>query len=63
MANYLLDTHALLWYAQRAPQLPGKLIEAIQQPTVTTYISRVSLLEITIKVSIGKLQLPVPLAE
>ena len=30
MANYLADTHALLWYAQLAPQLPGKLLEAIQ---------------------------------
>lgn len=63
MADYLLDTHTLLWYAQRSPQLPDTLLKAIQEPTITAYISRVSLLEVTIKVSIGKLQLPLPLVE
>lgn len=57
MAGYLLDTHALLWYAQSPELLPISLVNVIHHPEATVYLSRVSLLETAIKYSIGKLEL------
>ncbi len=54
---YLLDTHALLWYAQAPQLLPEEVIKLIRQPDAAIHLSRVSLLEIAIKYSIGKLEL------
>jgi PIN domain nuclease of toxin-antitoxin system len=55
--DYLLDTHALLWYAQAPKLLPEEVIQLICQPDAVVYLSRVSLLEVAIKYSIGKLEL------
>ena len=63
MAAYLLDTHALLWYAGADPRLPPAIAELINNPDVTVAVSRVSLWEITIKDSLGKLFLPKPYPE
>ena len=57
MARYLVDTHTLLWYSQNDPLLPAAVAEALQQPDAVCYMSRASLIEIAIKVNIGKLQL------
>lgn len=62
MRRYLLDTHTLIWYSQNSSSLPTSLTEMLRQPGITTYISRVSLLEVAIKFGIGKLRLPDPLA-
>ncbi|RZK22307.1 MAG: type II toxin-antitoxin system VapC family toxin [Hymenobacter sp.] len=61
LSRYLVDTHTLLWYSQQVSPLPASLLVALRELGATTYISRVSLLEITIKYSLGKLQLPDPL--
>jgi len=60
MPRYLLDTHTLLWYSQKDAQLPATLVETLAEPSAVRYISRASLIEIAIKVNIGKLTLPQP---
>ncbi len=58
--NYLLDTHAFLWYITEDPQLSRKANNAIDDPEANIYISIASLWEIAIKISKGKLELKRP---
>ena len=55
--KYLLDTHALIWSLEANPQLSIKAQEIIENNHNTIYVSIVSLWEIAIKISIGKLKL------
>ncbi|AIN93428.1 type II toxin-antitoxin system VapC family toxin [Treponema putidum] len=52
---YLLDTHTLLWFLRASPQLSKKALEIITTEN-KVYVSIVSLWEIAIKKSIGKLE-------
>ena len=52
----LLDTHTLIWFADGDPQLPARLAELIGNSTAC-YLSRVSLWEVAIKVSVGKMEI------
>ncbi|UTC74757.1 type II toxin-antitoxin system VapC family toxin [Treponema sp. OMZ 792] len=52
---YLLDTHTLLWFLRNSPQLSKKVLELITTEN-RIYASIVSLWEIAIKKSIGKLE-------
>ncbi|MCL2513674.1 MAG: type II toxin-antitoxin system VapC family toxin [Oscillospiraceae bacterium] len=61
--NYLLDTHAIIWYFEDSAELPIKITELIDDPDNKIYISSVSLWEIAIKMSIGKLDLNIPFDE
>ena len=54
----LLDTHLLLWWLQASPSLPGQAREMIGDPENTVFVSAVSLWEIWLKQSLGKLRLP-----
>jgi PIN domain nuclease of toxin-antitoxin system len=54
----LLDTHLVLWWEAGSPNLPAGLVKLIEEADAV-YISRASLWEIVIKVSIGKLRLDV----
>ena len=63
MTTYLLDTHALLWYAGNDPRLPLSVAELIADTSVGLVISRATLWEIAIKDSLGKLILPRPYKE
>lgn len=56
----LLDTHILLWYVHDEPQLSLERSKIIDDPQNQKYISYVSLWEMTIKNSLGKLALYVP---
>jgi PIN domain nuclease of toxin-antitoxin system len=56
----LLDTHAYLWYIAGDTQLSAAARNAIESETNDIFISSVSLWEITIKNSIGKLPLATP---
>lgn len=56
----LLDTHAFLWWVDGRP-LPRAARAAIADPTNSCRISLASCWEMAIKVSLGKLRLPVPL--
>ncbi|MEM9830957.1 MAG: type II toxin-antitoxin system VapC family toxin [Bacteroidota bacterium] len=55
--NYLLDTNALLWAMEKSPALTKKAQEVIVDLNNSIYVSIVSLWEIAIKLSIGKLEL------
>ena len=51
----LLDTHTLLWSIGRSNELPEKVIQEIKDSNNEVLISAVSLWEIALKYSIGKL--------
>ena len=57
MGNYLLDTHALLWYNEDDPQLSPEAKTIINNAENRLFVSIVSFQEIVIKQSIGKLKL------
>lgn len=54
----LLDTHILLWWMVGSPSLPAEAQELVSDPENTIFISAVSLWEIWLKKSIGKIRLP-----
>jgi PIN domain nuclease of toxin-antitoxin system len=54
----LLDTHLVLWWEAGSPKLPIILRSLIDQGEVV-FVSRASLWEIAIKMSIGKLRLDI----
>jgi PIN domain nuclease of toxin-antitoxin system len=53
--NYLLDTHTLLWTLVNPSEIPKRTLDIIVDPRNTIVVSSVSLWEISIKVSLGKL--------
>lgn len=53
---YLLDTHTLLWFLKNSPKLSNRALEIITTEN-EIFFSIVSLWEIVIKKSIGKLDL------
>lgn len=55
--KHLLDTHTFLWFVSDSPKLSEKARNLIIDPTNDFYVSLASLWEISIKVSIGKLEL------
>ncbi len=57
--SHLLDTHTLIWFLEDDPQLPPVTRTQIET-TPTIFISIISLWEIAIKASIGKLTLSFP---
>ena len=54
--RYLIDTNIFLWHLENDPQLSAKFAKIIGDSLVEIWISVVSLWEITIKASIGKLE-------
>lgn len=56
----LLDTCALLWLLGDDPKLSGPAKAALLDPDNERWLSPISLLEIAIKVRLGKLPLPKP---
>ena len=61
--RFLIDTHCWLWAVSAPERLRPTAREAIESRENTVLFSAVSALEIAIKVSLGKLQLPKPPAE
>lgn len=59
--NYLLDTHAFLWWISESPEIPRALVKKLGHASGGVYFSVVSIWEIGLKLRIGKLQLPEPL--
>ncbi len=55
--NYLLDTHALIWFFEDSPQLSKRMWDIIAQPENEIYVHIISLWEIAIKMSLGRLKL------
>ena len=54
----LLDTHILLWWLDADPSLSRDAIGLIGNPENTIFVSAVSIWEIRLKQSLGKLRLP-----
>jgi PIN domain nuclease of toxin-antitoxin system len=59
----LLDTRSLLWLARGDRRLPARVRELLARPGVDVAVSVASAWEIAIKHGLGRLPLPVPLAE
>ena len=58
----LLDTHVWLWWLTEVDRLPPGVRSAVEG-AVGVALSAVSVWEVVIKASSGKLQLPVPVAD
>ena len=58
----LLDTHTLLWFLVNDARLTRTAKTAIEDTANERWLSPITLLEIAIKVRIGKLSLPAPFA-
>lgn len=55
-SDHLLDTNVLLFFLEDSPRLPKALAEIIEDSNTRSHVSLVSLWEIAIKHSLGKLQ-------
>ncbi|AJF05861.1 type II toxin-antitoxin system VapC family toxin [Geoalkalibacter subterraneus] len=58
MQRFLLDTHALLWWLGDLPQLGPRCREVISDRRNQVFISAATTWEISIKMSLGKLEAP-----
>jgi PIN domain nuclease of toxin-antitoxin system len=61
--NLLIDTHALLWHIQGDLRLSKKVISEIENDKNLIFVSKASLWEIAIKISIRKLKLETSIPE
>ena len=55
--NNLLDTHAFIWFIEGDNQLSDQARKSIERNDVISFISIASLWEISIKISLKKLEL------
>ncbi len=55
--KYLIDTHVFIWFVENLPNLRQAARNLIESNNSEIYISIASLWEISIKTSIGKLQM------
>src|SRR5437870_9435046 len=60
MQRNLLDTHALIWFINGDSGLSSKAKQTIEATDAINFVSIASLWEISIKISLGKLELKVP---
>ncbi len=60
MSRLLLDTHLVLWWLNGDPRLPHPVVERVRAPEAEVFVSQVSLWEMAIKVSIGRLRVDLP---
>lgn len=58
MTRYLLDTHVLLWWFSDAAKLSAKYRNLIGDPQYQIVVSTVSVWEIIVKQTLGKLRAP-----
>ena len=61
--NLLLDTHTLIWLLAGDVNLSKVARSSIEDPENTSFVSVATFWEVAIKVSIGKLEMQVPLQE
>ena len=53
----LLDTHMVLWWEANHPRLPKEVLRLVRKEADAVFVSRASLWEISIKLSMGRLKL------
>jgi len=63
MEKYLLDTHALLWFARKSSQLSEKGYSIISDIKNNIFVSDISIWEIATKMKIGKLDFELTVEE
>jgi PIN domain nuclease of toxin-antitoxin system len=61
--NLLLDTHAFLWFVAGDERLSARARRAMEGEDAELFLSAVSIWEMAIKSSLGRLTLPAPLDE
>lgn len=61
--KYLVDTHILIWHGENNPALKPDTISILNDASNEIFVSHASLWEMAIKVSLGKLQLAVPVEQ
>lgn len=59
--EYLVDTHALLWWDTEPERIGAAAIKIFQNPENTLYVSHASVWELAIKLRLKKLTLPAAL--
>lgn len=57
MMKYLLDTHTLIWLLEASSKVSNNIKEELRFPGNSVYLSSISLWEIAIKSSLGKLDM------
>jgi PIN domain nuclease of toxin-antitoxin system len=55
--NYLIDTHAIIWHLNEYDKLSNEASNILDDPKMTKFISQASLIELSIKMSLGKIKL------
>jgi len=55
--NYLIDTHYILWALFDPRKIPARIVKIFENEEDEKYVSGISLWEISLKYSIGKLEL------
>jgi PIN domain nuclease of toxin-antitoxin system len=55
--NYLLDTHCILWTLFEPSKIKDKILQIFKTPEDSKVVSGISLWEISLKYSLGKLEL------
>jgi PIN domain nuclease of toxin-antitoxin system len=60
---YLLDTHTFLWFIENHPSLSSKARTVVEAEENAIFLQKISLWEIAIKTSIGKLSLTKPVQD
>ncbi|MFK7908127.1 MAG: type II toxin-antitoxin system VapC family toxin [Chitinophagales bacterium] len=61
--NLLIDTHALIWYIEGNRELSSKAIEAIDNERNQIFVSKASLWEMAIKLSLNKLTISIDFSD
>ena len=61
--TYLIDPHALIWYIAGDRRLRRRAVSVIEDKNNTIYISKATLWEMAIKISLGKLAISIPFEE
>ena len=61
--KFLLDTHLLLWWLSNSRLLPAQARQLIGDPDNTIFVSAVSVWEVWLKSSMGKLRVPSSFAQ
>lgn len=58
MTTFLLDTNIIIWWLQKSPRLTEKTQKIIHNPNNQVFVSSVSIFEIALKSSTGRLHIP-----
>ena len=56
----LIDTHALIWYIEGNKRLRKYVVSVIENTDNTIFVSKASLWEMAIKMSLKKLEMSIP---